>query len=931
MKNVHTLLFFFLLPCAKAFCVGSLFLCFIGLSYTHAQAPAPAPDTLSVLPLADAFVRNGSFANINYGFDTALQVKGTTSVNAVRDLYLKFPLSKVSNIDGARLRLYGRNIENAASVTLSVFGVDNDAWTESGITWNNAPATQPVFAGTFGVGAEGRYYEVDITSLAREELAKDKMLSLLIRDTARQNSQLAFNSREQVLYKPELVITPSALLPVSGAKLFIENLDRFPSNDDFMASRIQVPWSRNRVVYNTNHDTVRVRLHNKGIHPLVISNIVLSNKADWTIETLNGATYDSATALPLSINPGLYADMQLKFTAVEANPIRVKLLVNELLIVSNDDRQPYKTLYLRGLWQREGEGSKEPTAQEMINAFGFRTRVGFNSTDPDRGTNGKPKGDEVLTSYFVRADTAQPVTIRQMGAYHGCCTVQPDSISWYLKENTAALINATKHLAEDAQRLLPRSIRSTSYTPAEALFYPAGPFGFKVGTFDWSDTLLTPQQKIGIRVWKAIDASGLVIPGAYIIANDYLGTSSTNYDYNDNMYFVTNIRPEHGPAAVSSLASMPSSGDFGERLLQSDSAFTLNLQSLGQRYPGGVQDPAVLITAVVIVGENKNEFAAVLPDKTVLNAQESTTLTVAFHPQSEGLKIADLLIYYNNAGSPLRVPLYGIGKAEETTVSVPYRIKSGAATDVVVGGKTWVADVPFAFDNLQPFVNAQLTQISATDDDVLYLRQQSSDGEKKPFRYEMPLQNGSYWVRLHFAEAYWGTPASGLNGGTGSRVMNVDLEDELKLINLDVSQEVGKTSAVVKNIPVTVNDGKLNINFSASAGSPLVAAVEVYQFRNNVIVPPTNPPVGNNGNLKVYPNPVQQKLTIGFPDGYNGTIHLQLLDASGRVYYQGKEQARPTNFTTELDLANLVLARGVYFLRIFSAEGKTEVVKLFMR
>jgi hypothetical protein len=197
---------------------------------------------------------------------------------------------------------------------------------------------------------------------------------------------------------------------------------------------------------------------------------------------------------------------------------------------------------------------------------------------------------------------------------------------------------------------------------------------------------------------------------------------------------------------------------------------------------------------------------------------------------SEGLKIADLLIYYNSSLSPLRVPLYGIGKAPNTTVIVNNRIKAGSPTAVTINGKIWSSDTAYAFDNLQPFSNPGLFTIGATDEDSLYLREQSSNANKMPFRYEIPLPNGDYVVRLHFAEIVWGAPGGGFTAGAGSRVMNVKLENQYRLTNFDVVQEVGAAQALIKNLPVTVTDGKLNIDFSATVDRPSVDAIEVYSF-----------------------------------------------------------------------------------------------------
>jgi hypothetical protein len=243
-----------------------------------------------------------------------------------------------------------------------------------------------------------------------------------------------------------------------------------------------------------------------------------------------------------------------------------------------------------------------------------------------------------------------------------------------------------------------------------------------------------------------------------------------------------------------------------------------------------------------------------------------------------------------------------------------------------VNGKTWQSDKTYAFDNLEPYSNPQLKEISATDDDVIYLREQSSNGDKRPFRYEMPLPNGNYWVRLHFAEIYWGLPGGSLSGGAGSRVMSVQLENEARLINLDVAGEVGTASAVVKNLPVIVRDGMLNIHFSASVNRPMVCAVEVYKF-----TPGPESATAATALLNVYPNPLHQKFTLSLSPEYKGMVGLQLADVVGRVYELGKMPLRNGGTVIELNVARLNLSPGVYFLRVNVEDGKTQVMKLIVQ
>jgi hypothetical protein len=361
--------------------------------------------------------------------------------------------------------------------------------------------------------------------------------------------------------------------------------------------------------------------------------------------------YDSVSAFPLSIPSGTFADLTLQFIAADQGT-RIKVLHDTLTILSNDDKFPSKKLFLHGLWQNKAEGSNEPFAQEIINAFGFKTIVGFNN-DPDRGNPLKPKGDEIIPSYFVRADNSKPVSVRQMAAYHTCCN-SGETISWYPKGRLDSSTAIFRHAGIDGQTVLPR--KGPNNLPAEGTINPTTPFAFRVAN-DKTDATLNSSDKIGVRVWKAIDANGNIIPNSYIIGNDYLGTNSTNYDYNDNIFFITNVKPETGAAYFSPLSTTPSALDFDEKLLQTTNILQLNLKSLGQVYANGSQDPTLIIDSVQITGENRSEFSAAMPVKTTLNPQDTTTLTVTFTPQSEGLKIADLLIHYNNSLSPHRVPL----------------------------------------------------------------------------------------------------------------------------------------------------------------------------------------------------------------------------------------------------------------------------------
>ncbi len=902
----------------------------------------PSPQSSGILPIADAYVRNGTYANTNYGSDTSLTVKSSPTSGFTRTSYLKFSLGNIANVKVARLRLYGLNKDNTAVANIALFGVNDDSWTETGITYNNAPPANPGSLSSTGVNNMAGYYEFDVTDFVKTQLAGDKMVSLVVKDTNNKNLTILFNSKENSNNPPLLVVdTTTTTTPISNALLFVENLDKLPSNDHFVFSHVQIPWTRDSI-YNANHDSLKVRIHNNGIGSLVISNLAISNNSFWKIDKFNGVAYNPSIQLPVTVSSGGYLDVMVKFIAQNAGT-RVTILHETLTITSNDDINPVKKIYLDGLWQYSGEGVHEPYAQEVLTVFGLKSRTGFGFQDTDEGDSTKLKGDEIKPDYFLRADPSIPVSIKQIAAYHGCC-YSTESFKWFYK-GSSAYTTVFTHIKLDGQSLLPR--KSLTGTIASGTINPIGAFGFNVGSVNTTDPAKNPGKKLGTRVYKALDAAGNIIPNTYILDNDYLGADATNYDYQDNMYYVTNIKPYTGTIHYSPLNVNPSDVDFGEQVLQTNNSLLLNISSGGRIYSDGTQDPPLVITSIAIIGENKAEFAADMPAVTTLNPQDATTINVRFNPTSQGLKIADLLIYYNNSQSPKRVPLYGLAKASEVTVTANYRINSGASSPITINGKTWAADNQYSFDNLEPYKNPALTQIAGTDEDSLYLDEQSSNGDKKPFRYEFPVANGTYYVRLHFAEIYWGAPGAGFASDAGSRVFSVKFENQYRLINFDLSQTVGGATAIIKNFPVTVTDGKLNIDFSAVVNRPMVSAVEVYSFSTDgqpaadtapalqrFAIMPIEQAITSRYDFEkpgIFPNPLHDKFTLQFPEKYQGVYHMQIVDMLGRRYDLGETRLNTGGSRMNINISKLALKPGVYFLKINSTTDKADILKLMIQ
>ncbi|WP_221392191.1 ELWxxDGT repeat protein [Dyadobacter sp. NIV53] len=191
-------------------------------------------------PLADATVRNTPNDNINYGTTNTLEVKTGSLPSYQRNAYLKFSLAGVSQVGTAKLRLYGSNIQGTANIGLSAYGVINDAWVETDINWNSAPAASGSILGSVNVNNAAKYYEIDVTAFVKSQLAGDKVVSLFITNPANQNSQLTFNSRETAVNIPQLVIQAVALpaAKLSGEEDVVAVLEKTDNNEEFSASGI---------------------------------------------------------------------------------------------------------------------------------------------------------------------------------------------------------------------------------------------------------------------------------------------------------------------------------------------------------------------------------------------------------------------------------------------------------------------------------------------------------------------------------------------------------------------------------------------------------------------------------------------------------------------------------------------------------------------
>ena len=173
----------------------------------------------TLTPTADAYVRAGRYADTNYGSVNGLIVKKVSNdSNSIynRAAYLKFDLSSVTAApSSATLTLTVNSISNPAtsSETVQFYSVADTTWTESGITWNNAPGLNRTNFSSTGtlltsksVALKPGTVTIDLTALVKANLGKVVTIQLI--DASTENKYLVFNSKEATTGKPQLTIVP---------------------------------------------------------------------------------------------------------------------------------------------------------------------------------------------------------------------------------------------------------------------------------------------------------------------------------------------------------------------------------------------------------------------------------------------------------------------------------------------------------------------------------------------------------------------------------------------------------------------------------------------------------------------------------------------------------------------------------------------------
>jgi hypothetical protein len=143
----------------------------------------------------------------------------------------------------------------------------------------------------------------------------------------------------------------------------------------------------------------------------------------------------------------------------------------------------------------------------------------------------------------------------------------------------------------------------------------------------------------------------------------------------------------------------------------------------------------------------------------------------------------------------------------------PIRIVAGKASPTDSAGSVWDADA--AYDGGKTYASAK--PVAGTAAPELYQNERFNEG---PFEYRFCVPNGTYTVRLKFAEIWF--------DAAGKRVFDVAVNGNTALAHFDIAAAAnGPDRAVDREFRATVTGGRIVIQFRPVVSNPKISAIEI--------------------------------------------------------------------------------------------------------
>lgn len=199
----------------------------------------------------------------------------------------------------------------------------------------------------------------------------------------------------------------------------------------------------------------------------------------------------------------------------------------------------------------------------------------------------------------------------------------------------------------------------------------------------------------------------------------------------------------------------------------------------------------------------------------------ATQSAAAQHTYKPGVYTASVSVQFNVNGQtiPVTSPACSLSVSSNqppipvpTKLTAPARINAGGKQYTDPTGNVWQADTDF----IGGITDSQNHTITGTTVAPLY-----QDERTGIFSYHLPIANGTYTLRLHFAEISVACQKA------GCRVFDVNVNNAPWLTNLDIAAKVGPNAAYMVEKTVSASNNAIDLSFKGITGVPQLAALEI--------------------------------------------------------------------------------------------------------
>jgi N-acetylneuraminic acid mutarotase len=150
--------------------------------------------------------------------------------------------------------------------------------------------------------------------------------------------------------------------------------------------------------------------------------------------------------------------------------------------------------------------------------------------------------------------------------------------------------------------------------------------------------------------------------------------------------------------------------------------------------------------------------------------------------------------------------------------------------------------------------------VDKTVNDLMY----SSRRFGKDFSYDLPVDNGTYSVKLYFAETYFTS--------VGKRKFDVFIEGKQVLNDFDMVAQTRPNTAIARTYSTEVADGVLSVRFVAEIDNGIVSALEAHLTKPATDPTPNPPPSSTLNWIAKADAPV--KLSEGMGATVGGQVYV---------------------------------------------------------